>query len=195
MSFGGLKTFYGGLEGVLGPPAADLDAGMQREHCKARDSQVQFEATNYGTRSTSEVEFAFVSEPQPVLEGSLEHRQRIFDVVDGNSSHELNVDRDGWPSETYLAKFPDDSMEGKWRRTPRPLEEFRKHMAQHNERLVAADHTELQMLEVVGARLYTGPLYIKYNAVLRGYPDYATRQAHSRFNELCHGNTCGPCDA
>lgn len=28
-----------------------------------------------------------------------------------------------------------------------------------------------QPLEFLGARLYTGPLYVKYNAVLRGYPE------------------------
>lgn len=39
MKFGELKNFYKGLEGVVGPPATDLETGMLREHTKSRDSQ------------------------------------------------------------------------------------------------------------------------------------------------------------
>ena len=64
MAFGGLHTLYQGLEGVIGPPSTDLAAGMHREHCRSRDSQEAFEAPNYGTVTTSEIEYYFVCHPE-----------------------------------------------------------------------------------------------------------------------------------
>lgn len=52
MKFGELSQFYRGLEGVVGPPCTDLEMGMLREHTKCRDSQIMFEAPNYGTLTT-----------------------------------------------------------------------------------------------------------------------------------------------
>ena len=46
MSYGGLDSFFRGLDGVIGQPATDLQAGIHREHAKSRDSQHVFEATN-----------------------------------------------------------------------------------------------------------------------------------------------------
>ena len=49
---------------------------------------------------------------------------------------------------------------------PRALLE--KRMQQQNERIRAVGGDELQDFEVIGGRLYTGPLFVKYNGVLRG---------------------------
>ena len=40
-----------------------------------------------------------------------------------------------------------------------------------NARLRAEGHAEVIREELLGGRLYTGPMYQKYNAVLRGYGD------------------------
>ena len=42
--------------------------------------------------------------------------------------------------------------------------------------------------EFFAARLYTGPMFYKYNSVLRGH-DSAVKPLHDLFEELCQGNT------
>ena len=42
---------------------------------------------------------------------------------------------------------------------------------------------------LVAARLYTGPMFVKYNGVLRGMGDRAPPFFQKRFYELCLGNT------
>ena len=97
MSFGGLHVFHRGLEGAVGPPHTDLEVGMEREHCKFRDSQMAFTATNYGTETTSEIEYNFVTEPIG------DHK---FEVVypDGKQ-FEMDIEEEGWPREAKLAMY------------------------------------------------------------------------------------------
>ena len=38
LAYGGLDTFFGGLERLLGPPSAQLAEAMRREHCASADS-------------------------------------------------------------------------------------------------------------------------------------------------------------
>ena len=42
-SFGGLNTFFGGLEGLVGTPNPALRETMEAEHCTAMDSTEWFE--------------------------------------------------------------------------------------------------------------------------------------------------------
>ena len=55
MSFSGLSTFFGGLEGLLGPPNPRLMAAMAREHLEAPDSRSEYTTSNYGVTTTSEI--------------------------------------------------------------------------------------------------------------------------------------------
>jgi len=49
-----------------------------------------------------------------------------------------------------------------WCRKPAPLaEELEVRMSAVNERLVAAGHTKMVVNELIGGRLYTGPMYEK----------------------------------
>ena len=41
-SFGGLSTFFSGLEGLVGTPNPSLRAAMHLEHCKSLDSAEWF---------------------------------------------------------------------------------------------------------------------------------------------------------
>ena len=45
-SFGGLSTFYNGLEGLVGAPNPLLMQTMHHEHCTARDSDNFYEVSN-----------------------------------------------------------------------------------------------------------------------------------------------------
>ena len=42
--------------------------------------------------------------------------------------------------------------------------------------------------EAMGARLYTGPMFTKYNAVLRGVSDDSPPALKQAFKEMCRGN-------
>ena len=57
-----------------------------------------------------------------------------------------------------------------------------------NEKLEEADTAPLVNEETTAARLYTGPLYLKYNAVLRGCFEGAQVAMYDAWQELCHGN-------
>ena len=65
---------------------------MHAEHCERRDSDTRFESHNYGTSTTSELEYHFVLEPLP----SERDHERTFEVVDASSSKELSSG--AWPS-------------------------------------------------------------------------------------------------
>ena len=52
LSFGGLKSFFGGLEAAVGTPSPHVRAAMQREHCDEKDSTDQLIASNCAPRQT-----------------------------------------------------------------------------------------------------------------------------------------------
>ena len=54
-------------------------------------------------------------------------------------------------------------------REPMPLSELEHRMAELNRRLSELKHDGLSIEEVVSARLYTGPMFVKYNDLLRGF--------------------------
>jgi len=60
LSYAGLDTFFGGLEGVAGPPSPKLLDAMREEHCDRGDSNREFVTDNYGICTTSKKEFLFV---------------------------------------------------------------------------------------------------------------------------------------
>ena len=55
-----------------------------------------------------------------------------------------------------------------------------------DEGLESLDQFALRREEFVGARLYTGPMFVKYNACLRGV---GVRSMEPRWRELCQTNT------
>ena len=60
-------------------------------------------------------------------------------------------------------------MPGAQPRQPRPLVELEELMeAQANGKLRELGEPQMTIEEVIGLRLYTGPLFVKYNSVLRG---------------------------
>ena len=48
---------------MVGPPLPNLTAAIVREHCASKDSELTFEAGNYGITTTSSIEYHFVLRP------------------------------------------------------------------------------------------------------------------------------------
>jgi NLR family CARD domain-containing protein 3 len=66
------------------------------------------------------------------------------------------------------------------------LKEFERKMGRVNEQLRASHHPPMAVEELIGGRLYTGPMYEKYNAVLRACSGVAFLK--QRWTALCRGN-------
>jgi len=87
-------------------------------------------------------------------------------------------------------KLVENSQRRRHRRTPQALSDFRQPRREINRRLCAVGTDPITDLELVCSRLYTGPMFEKYSAVLRGVPrlvPFLTR----RFETLCKGNRYG----
>ena len=159
MAYGDLSTFFGGLEAMVGAPKPRVREAMAAEHTEQPDSHLEFTTENFCVTTTSATEWAFVAEPN-----SRPH--------------------DAWPVEAklVLAQKPGGRKSARRgeriaivaherqmsRRTPMPIAELERKIAEQSARLVEQNEPALTLEEAFGARLYTGPLFVKYNAVLRG---------------------------
>jgi hypothetical protein len=148
---------------------------MRAEHCQSDDSLTHFETGNYGVTSTSQVEWFFVYDPEAGL-------NQLGKVLE-----ELGCDKNCYPVEKAM-----DEETGR-RRSPigEPLSLFLERMAEKNAYLKEELGADLLVKEeVIGGRLYTGPMYIKYNCVLRAMVQEAPEFVKRDFSErLCLGNT------
>ena len=138
LAYSDMNTFFGGLEAIVGAPLPHVRKAMAAEHTEQPDSRLEFTAENKGTTTTSATEWAFVAEPESPPHGK-------------------------WPVE---AKYVHEHEER--RRAPMPIAELERHVEEQSARLLEQREPALTLEEAFGARLYTGPLYVKYNAVLRG---------------------------
>jgi hypothetical protein len=150
MSYGSLSLFYGGLESLLGPPQmhkdpdledspATLLKAMENEHCKGDDALVPFDTSN-GMRTHSALEWEAVTAPRKGAKGGFEYPERASL-------------RDSRPDCCRRLRSKEEMCE--------VMEE------QCNSRLRKESHSEMIVEEMLAGRLYTGPMYMKYNAVLR----------------------------
>lgn len=62
---GGLQNFFGQLHGLVGVPQSLTAQALQQEHTERADAALEFTAGNYGTTTTSQVEYAFVADGKP----------------------------------------------------------------------------------------------------------------------------------
>jgi hypothetical protein len=137
------------LGDLIGSPNSNLHEGMRREHCQSGDSNDLFKTFNYGTTTTSEIEWWFVDGPKTAPE-----MFRVVAPEDGTESWRML--RDGWPqTETG------GPSSGKTSRQPLDPDDFAMDRRQVNHRLQAAGHTPLVLEEFIAARHYTGPMYTK----------------------------------
>lgn len=158
LTFGDASDFVGGLGKLVGEPMANRPRllGMREDHCSAADSTEDFEVSNYGTRTTSQIEWWFVVEPTAERLAALK--------------------REEWPVDTKLRSDPE--MVDRCRQ-PRPLSSYAVERAAVNGRLRAL-HSELFEEEFIGARLCTPlPLPCRASSSNR-------RHAHSRGRSATH---------
>lgn len=137
MDYGGLETYYGGLESLLGAPDPRPAHALSAEHTARADSLMTFTSPNYNLVTTSAIEYAFVATPE-------------------------QTPNHGWPIEGVAMPA------GATPRVPLPTAELAIRLAPANAQLELLREAPLLKEESYAARLYTGPMYVKYNAVLRG---------------------------
>ena len=145
LKYGGLRTFFGGLEAKIGSPDPRIWPAMEREHTGSEDSTAPFTVSNYGTRTCPSIEWRFVT-----VGGAL-------DEMTGKA----------WPREETV---PDASM----RRQPMLKPHLLEKRDVRNDQLRSLEEPTLLDEEVIGGRLYTGPMFAKYNDLLRGFGPNST---------------------
>ena len=67
LEYAGLKSFFGGLEAVVGAPSPKVLEGMKADHCTSADSIFPFDTPNYKMTTTSRIEWWFVVHPKEGL--------------------------------------------------------------------------------------------------------------------------------
>ena len=63
LHLGPIEAFNAGIEKVVGMPHPKLREAMMEEHCHLSDSQEEFEAGNYGIKTTSLIEWYVTAKP------------------------------------------------------------------------------------------------------------------------------------
>eukprot|EP00966_Prymnesium_polylepis_P181175 4196501-Prymnesium_polylepis.2 len=134
LSYSGLDTFFGGLEGVVGSPNPKLFEAMAAEHTNGpgTESSDQFVTNNYGVQTCSKAEWLYV-------------------VAAEATPAELNLER--WPEESK-DKLPDRDR----CRQRRPLANIEEAAEARNQQLEQANQPPLVKEELIAANLYTGPV-------------------------------------
>lgn len=143
-----LAAYFGGLERRIGAPAPGsmemVLQAMEHEHVRMPpESDETFHTQNYAVTTCSATEWKFVVEP-------------------------LSPPPGGWPTETKNAEVPSGGGTRSICRTPLNVEALQAKVEEVNRTLSTLNEPTVIWPEAVGGRLYTGPLFFKYNAVLRG---------------------------
>lgn len=166
LTYGAPAIYYRGLAKLVGRAGADagdsdaLMALMKSEHTERADSLVEFVTPNFYLTTNSQIEWWVVADPDKGL-GEL-------GLVD-------------WPREQRLA--------GELPRQLHPPRHFEPVWSTINSKLEDVGETRLHLHGFVALRLYTGPMFTKYNTVLRGVSVAECKAPlEERFLRLCHGN-------
>ena len=157
MSYGSLSLFYGGLESLLGPPKM------------VRGSLYDAMAGEHTNEVDSKIDFATSNGVTTTSEVEWE---AVHSPVSGKQYPERHGFQKQHPECCRVVKT-----------VPQMLQTME---VECNEKLRKAGHSELIVEELVGGRMYTGPCYAKYNAVLRAKSkdSYLVQTV----KELCLGN-------
>ena len=176
--FADTSAYFGGLERIMGGPNPRLRRGMEIDHNECDDSHAEFTAPNYGVRSTSAIEYAFVaapsSPPAPLLAALKDEEGRP-------------APREDWPRETAAHEAAPAFKP----RVPMQLPALGRARLAINQRLAAVGGNPLLEEECLGLRLYTGALFVKYNGVLRSCLRIDGKPVPFFVNsaeQLCQGN-------
>ena len=179
LSYSGLEAFFGGLEKIIGPPSANVLEAMRTEHCGSDDSKIDFETKNYELRTTSEIEWMFVTEPTDEQLKALGLKEWPVEQNIARAQHAQTENR------LHLHPALKDLLAcGAKPRVVVPVAELEERRQIANELLELLNEPLLIKEEIFGARLYTGPLFMKYNAVMRGV-DTDVEFLQNQMKQLC----------
>ena len=176
LTFGDVTTMYKGLSSLVGPCPDDMSEAVRCEHCECDDSHLEFLTGNYGVRTTSAIEYHFVVDPDPKRHAN---SMRLGDRDGRADGRDFE-----WPFEEKLRA--DESQRHRCRvaKPPKAFDGERKDL---NAQLDRLGLQAIKDVEFHCARLYTGPLFEKYCAVLRGLPGFSAFLTN-KYKSLCHGN-------
>jgi len=166
MSYGKLSSFFDGLEGLIGSPNPKLQEAMAHEHCSGPDAIHKFTTKNYSITTCPPWEWYFVVDPD-------------------TGRAEILPPNTDWPSETYPAPVNPTGQIRRYRQALSPAA-FERVLREKNQKLDSVGAKKLQSIEFVASRLYTGPMFMKYNTALRACgkdPRFI-----ESFKRLNHGN-------
>ena len=153
LEYGNLKVFFRGLEGLVGSPNPNVMAAMAEEHTAGVDVTHEFTTGNYDLTTTSAIEWAFVATPDAPPPTGWPVEQKIRAALAGGDGDDLAAIR----------------ASGAQPRQPQPVAQIEASMEQCvNVQLRPLGEPEMTLVEAIGLREYTGPLFVKYNAVVRG---------------------------
>ena len=148
--FASLDEFYEGPEALIGVPNPKIREGAEKEHKSRRNARRKFNTTNYNLLTFPALEWEFVVEPGECSN----YPHTPCDKAQWEMTHSNGPYKDQW---------------GQWKgtvgRNVVKLEDFFMKIAAQ---MVRAGLLEV---EAICLRLYTGPMYMLYNASLRGFPN------------------------
>ena len=204
--FGRAPLFFGGLAGLVGRPCADRRQAMEEEHCQGADKHVLIHARNYDTTTFAEAEWHFVTDGkkwQSVwgkrgegVEAEVALRTAVKRVKDPKTGAHT-------PCAPEEEEEPDLEKRGRCRRQ-RDISWYyegdgRRERERWEAKLRAAGVAEAQCAiaqpELIAARLYTGPMFLKYNLVLRGMGDVLDAEHSSALGGWVLGREVAAADA
>ena len=137
-----LEDFHRGPEFLIGAPNPRIFEGMEREHLRRENSDEKFVAPNYNVSTCPSQEWAIVVKPDRAVKYP-----------------HTPYDRAGWPQNV--------EWKGEHGRHVIGVDELLKLEAVAKE----VERAKLLKEEVICLRLYTGPMFMLYNAALRGLPE------------------------
>ena len=166
MGYGTLDVFFNGLEQLLGPPSMvkDPDLDGLATICMGMKTEHLYQKDSYEEFTSS-------------------NHVTTTSAIEWEFAHCPDYEKD-YPErgEGFEAEHPEWCRKAK---TMEELMELNERIA--NSRLRKEGHNELIEEEVLAGRLYTGPMYQKYNAVLRACTGDAYLVDCAK--KICRGNS------
>ena len=172
-SVGGIADFNLGVEARIGNPQSNLRKGMEDEHCAKRDwieKDRTFKTTNYAVKTCSEDEWNVVvnnAKPKTTVK-----KRRVRPIHDLMSSEEtkqvVGPVACGTCSECKACEGQDMSPQK------------------------CLNNNELTEEEVIAVALYTGPMFMLYNAALRQAPAHIYNLLKFTKADGSEGTNCFP---
>lgn len=202
-----------GLQHLVGATREKMLEAMWREHCEQADSDLEWKTHDYAISTTPRKEWAFVVDPEggPSRAAS---KESLLNAVQGLSGGQDSFASEVHQCLSYeefkksyqsrhkefrgLTAAQRSSLSTVWsapteehirpehRRVPRRLADFRVELVQLNQLLETAREQPLLPEELIAARLYTGPMFERYNTALHHITNLEGIDAE--FQERCRGN-------